>query len=90
MNPNEFFRDTTFSVQLAFIAITPYKLTSLWLSQTNDLHSLAFSAKHKTGFLEFKKQTKLRTGCPTKHDSMQDDLNVVLIFYIICCIYFST
>ena len=25
------------------------------------------------------------TGCPTKHDSMQDDLNVVLIFDIIFC-----
>jgi len=30
------------------------------------------------------------TVCPTKHDSMQDDLNVVLIFDIICCIYLST
>ena len=30
------------------------------------------------------------TGCPTKHDSMQDDLNVVLIFDIICCVYLST
>ena len=29
------------------------------------------------------------TGCPTKHDSMQDDLNIVLIFDIICCIYLS-
>ena len=30
------------------------------------------------------------TGCPTKHDSMQDDLNVVLIFDIMCCVYLST
>ena len=32
----------------------------------------------------------LSTGCPTKHDSMQADLNVVLIFDIICCVYLST
>ena len=30
------------------------------------------------------------TGCSTKHDSIQDDLNIVLIFDIICCIYLST
>ena len=30
------------------------------------------------------------TGRPTKHDSMQDDLNIVLIFDKICCIYLST
>ena len=42
--------------------------------------------------LPFKKlsQNFLYTGCPTKHDSMQDDLNVVLIFDIICCVYLST
>ena len=32
---------------------------------------------------------KFDTGCPTKHDSMQDDLNVVLIFDIICCVFLS-
>ena len=32
----------------------------------------------------------LYTGCPTKHDSMQDNLNIVLIFDIICCVYLST
>ena len=27
----------------------------------------------------------LCTGCPTKHDSMQDDLNIVLIFAAFIC-----
>ena len=30
------------------------------------------------------------TGCPTKHDNMQEDLKVVLIFDIICCVYLLT
>ena len=36
------------------------------------------------------KTFKKPTGCPPKHDSMQEDLNIVLIFDIICCVYLST
>ena len=82
MNPTQIF-----SVLLPFIAITPFKLTTLWLLQTNNLHSLA---KHKTGFLELKKLNYvLTTVKPLITNTSKEFIKCRILHFLImeCCRY---
>ncbi len=62
-----------FSVDFFFKSVFEKKIKILLLSKIDPAVWPALANKYKY----------------KKHDSMQDDLNVVLIFDIICCVYLS-
>ena len=80
---------------------TPFN-TNFWMFEFHFEHELMFIYKvpeyHQLSWVHAVRLRTLSnwewylgdTGCLTKHDSMQDYLNVVLIFDIICCVYLST
>ena len=93
---------TSYILNIWMLSINSYVHTnclSRWVSRegVRNLHRRKMTfikrfvrSRSINGQPELKALSYICTGCPTKHDSMQDDLNVVLIFDIICCVYLST